>query len=192
MTPVDIAGFQRLNLGPDGKKLLPDGILGPKTQWALALDGFPGWRKAIVVGALQFVGIQETGGENRGPEIDVWLGACGVQQGNPWCAAFVSAMLRLAGISMSCALVRDLPRHLERTETPLPGDVSYWVRPDGTGHCGIVTGISRFDVSVVEGNSGDGVRAGRRTIGPLAFLSSGKPMMPSAWEGLPMLGSKTT
>jgi len=192
VTPIDLVGFQKLRVGPDGQPLKADGVMGPKTAWAWAIDSLPGWRKAVVLGALSYVGLEEIGGENRGPEIDVWLGACGVQQGNPWCAAFVSAMLRLAGISCAEALVRNLPSRFERTEVPIPGDVSYWIRPDGTGHCGIVTGVNRIQVSVVEGNSGDGVRAGRRPIDKLSFLRSGLPAIPDVWDGLPFLGGKTT
>ena len=191
MIPLDLPAFQRLRVGPDGVKLDPDGDLGPKTRWALGLDALPQWRQDVVIGALKWVGLTETG-TNRGPEIDQWLAACGVQSGNPWCAAFVSAILRGAGIGCAEASVARLRAKFVRTDSPVPGDVMCFVRDDGTGHCGIVTGVSADRVSTCEGNSQDGVRVGWRIRAGLDFvLPMGQPL-PGVWSGLTQLGGKTT
>jgi hypothetical protein len=160
---MDVTAFQRGRLGPDGAALVVDGQLGPRTRWAMALAELPQWRQDVVLAALQWVGLQETGGENRGPEIDAWLAACGVQPGNPWCAAFVSAILRGAGIACAEARAARLLAQYPATECPVPGDLGGWVNDDGTGHVGIVTGVSSNSVSLCEGNSGDGVRVGVRS-----------------------------
>jgi hypothetical protein len=190
VTPVDLAAFQRLHYGPDGVKLNADGNLGPKTAWALALEALPHWRQNVVLGALKWVGLKETS-ENRGVEIDAWLEACGAQSGNPWCAAFVSAVLRGAGISCAEASVARLAAKYPEIEVPLPGDISYWLRDDGTGHCGIVTGVGPHYVSVCEGNSNDGVRVGFRDLALLHFVRPMGQGVPEVWSGLLMLGSKT-
>lgn len=40
--------------------------------------------------ALGEVGVKERGGNNRGPDVEKYLGAVGLGRGNPWCAAFTS------------------------------------------------------------------------------------------------------
>lgn len=42
--------------------------------------------------------------ENRGPWVDRYLAAAGVEPGNPWCAAFVTFLAGVAGYD-------DLPSH---------------------------------------------------------------------------------
>jgi hypothetical protein len=188
--PLDLVGFQKLRVGPDGLRLVADGVMGPKTAWALGLESLPQWRQDVVLGALKWVGLREQG-ENRGPEIRVWLEACGVQEGNPWCAAFVSAILRGAGIGCNEASVARLRAKFPRTETPVPGDVMCFLREDGTGHTGIVTGVSADRVSTCEGNSQDGVRAGWRPKAGLDFVVPMGQPLPGVWSGLTQLGGKT-
>jgi hypothetical protein len=187
---VDVAAFQRLSLGPDGQRLMADGKKGPRTSWALALEEMPRWRFNLVLAALKWVGFRETG-ENGGPEVTSWLGACGVGPGNPWCAAFLSALLRGVGIECAEARVSELARKFPDVEAPLPGDIAYWLRDDGTGHCGIVTGVDGDRVAVCEGNSGDAVRVGWRPFAGLRFCCPRGEGMPAVWDGLTQLGSKT-
>lgn len=48
--------------------------------------------------ARSYLGVKESPpGSNRGPLIDGWLRQAGVAPGNPWCAAFLSAMFAKAG-----------------------------------------------------------------------------------------------
>lgn len=192
MTPIDIAAFQRLRIGPDGQKLKPDGVMGPKTRWALAVERLPFWRMTVVLNSLAWVGHTEVS-PNSSPEIDLWLHACGVQPGNPWCAAFASAMLRSAGIQVAEASVRRLVEGMTPTGDPLPGDLSYWVNPDGTGHVGIVTGVTHDTVSTCEGNSGNAVRAGLRRRGEWLYVCPHPDGIgiPAVVASLPALGSAT-
>lgn len=84
--------------------------------------------------------------ENRGPWVDRYLAAAGVEPGNPWCAAFVTFLAGVAGYD-------DLPSHpaavaswahwardTRRWVVDLPrrGDLFYILHPSGTGHMGIV------------------------------------------------------
>lgn len=43
--------------------------------------------------ARSYIGTVEKGGNNRGPEVKLFLKSVGLDQGNPWCAAFVSFCL---------------------------------------------------------------------------------------------------
>ena len=189
--PIDLVAFQRLNVGPDGKRLLDDGILGPKTRWALALAELPRWRQDVVLGALRWLGVGETGGDNRGPEIDAWLAACGVQPGNPWCAAFYSALLRAAGIEMRQARVSELAKRLEPVAVPLPGDAGYIIHPDGSGHIGAVIAPGWPLVALCEGNTRDLVRVGTRATAGLSFGTPRGYGLPALPAGLLPLGGST-
>lgn len=52
-------------------------------------------------------------GSNRGPQVDQWLDRVHCPRGNPWCAAYASAMLADAGLpligggSAGCATLRE-------------------------------------------------------------------------------------
>jgi hypothetical protein len=195
VTPVDIAGFQRLHVGPDGQKLRADGDLGPRTQWAMDIEALPGWRQDIVLMGLRHVNVKETS-RNRGPEIDAWLRACKVDPednvDDPWCAAFASMCLRAGGIEAREASVARLAKLFVEVASPLPGDLCCLHRADGTGHVDIVTGNGVGVVSVVGGNVGNAVRAGLRMKAGRKFYRAGSTGSPLALmiESLPMLGSQ--
>jgi uncharacterized protein (TIGR02594 family) len=194
INPVDIAAFQRLRVGPDGARLLADGNLGPRTQWALDIDALPGWRQDIVLMGLRHVGVKETS-RNRGHEIDAWLRACKVDPedniDDPWCAAFASMCLRAGGIEAREASVARLAAMFTRTFAPLPGDLCCKHYETGKGHVDIVTGYGPLVVSVVGGNVGDRVRAGLREKAGRMFYRVGKTGMPLALDipTLPLLGA---
>lgn len=194
MRPVDIAAFQRLRSGPDGRQLLPDGVWGPRTQWAADIDALPYWRMKIVTLALEHVGETETS-RNRGPKIDAWLRACKVDPedaiDDPWCAAFASMCLRGGGIECREASVHRLAAMYPETLAPLAGDLCCLLRPDGTGHVDIVTGVSDELVSVVGGNVGNAVRAGRRYRKGRTFRRVGETGVPACLDFLPLLGEQT-
>lgn len=189
ITPVEIAAFQRLHVGPDGKQLLPDGKLGPKTQWALDLEELPIWRQTIVLTALRFVGLTEKA-PNTGTEIDAWLAACRQPPGQPYCAAFACMCLRAGGIEAREASVHRLAAMFPETTAPLPADLCCLHRGDGTGHVDIVTGLGRELFSVCGGNVDDGVRAGLRRLDGRRFYRVGKTGAPRADLTLPLLGAK--
>lgn len=189
---MDLVAFQRLHLGYDGRVLKDDGILGPKTRWALALEELPAWRQRLVMAALRWEGLTELGGTNRGPEIDLWLSACGVPPGNPWCAAFVSAMLRSIGIECAEARAWELWKKFPEALQPLPGDIFAMTHPDGSHHCGIIIGWgdTSSDVATCEGNCQNAVRVGVRARDTLFFSSPSGYGCPVT-ESLPRLGGAT-
>lgn len=189
ITPVEIAAFQRLHVGPDGKQLLPDGVIGPKTQWALDLEELPHWRQTIVLTALKWNGLREKA-PNTGDEIDAWLAACRQPPGQPYCAAFACMCLRAGGIEAREASTHRLAAMFPATYAPLPGDLLFLLRPDFTGHVDVVTGVGGGGVSVCGGNVDDGVRAGLRNPDGRSFRRVGRTGMPEALASLPWLGAK--
>lgn len=105
-------------------------------------------------------------GSNRGPEVDVFTGG----RPEPWCADFVSWVLRAAGHPLDdgtggwrvawTGAVREWfatrGRFRDRlVADPRPGDVVWFEH----GHVGIVTGVRGATLETIEGNSGDAVRA---------------------------------
>lgn len=112
--------FQSSHVGPDGHVLDVDGVVGPKTWWALThstggdqvglgvLSDMPVQEpsNAVAKAALESAwgelrqGVREVpDGSNRGPEVDLYTGLVGKPTygpggepltGPPWCAYFVS------------------------------------------------------------------------------------------------------
>ncbi len=160
MTPQAIREFQQHATDWTGRPFVVDGQLGPRTRWALAIADLPRWRRDVVQVACSQVGVQETS-PNRGTEVDAYLRPTGLS-GVPWCAAFVSWVLREAGLECKyTASAAQLLRSLRPVVSPAqPGDVFGWVNPDGTGHCGLVVGVGdALDVvATCEGNSANRVR----------------------------------
>jgi len=81
--------------------------------------------------ARGFVGVQEVGGNNRGPEVEAWLHRVGLAPGNAWCMAFAWCCvddafrkLELPNPIRPCASVvrmwHALPDNCKLTE-PAPG-----------------------------------------------------------------------
>lgn len=159
LTSDDLREFQRAHLDPFGRPLTPDGLNGPKTQWALDLFSCSPRRRAVVARAQSALGITEDPpGSNRGPRIDQWLQRCHVSTGQPWCAAFASWCLDTVAIAGALAL----GERFHPTAFPYPGDVMFFSTGGGKGHCGIVVGVGAHEVMTIEGNCGDAVRCVRR------------------------------
>lgn len=138
--------------------------------------------KALEIAASQ-IGVKEKGGKNRGPEVDAYLMAAGLDpdRGNyPWCAAFVHHCF------MTAAMELGVPNPCPRTarvggnpEFP-PGlwDRAEWYRSghpsegsvfvifgDHGGHTGFVEGVVNASgkpvLMTIEGNTNtDGSREG--------------------------------
>jgi hypothetical protein len=151
---ADVRLFQRTHTDHRGRPLQVDGVRGPVTRWAEDLAAQAPVRRAIIRWALSQVGRAETPpGSNRSASIDAWLKRCGVDVGNPWCAAFVSQALSEAGPVVAIAGAVNLGSKFAAVETPLPGDLMWFRTNDrGNGHIGIVTGVSPDVVMTVEGN----------------------------------------
>lgn len=54
-------------------------------------------QRSVIEQAIASIGVAEEGGSNRGPQIDGYLRELGVPLGQPWCAAWASAIWRAAG-----------------------------------------------------------------------------------------------
>lgn len=51
----------------------------------------------VIDEAKKYIGVEEAPRlSNRGLEIDYWLHECGISVGNPWCAAFITNVIRQA------------------------------------------------------------------------------------------------
>jgi len=110
-----ILEFQRTHLGPDGRFLQADGVVGAATRWALShasgegqrshVDasipaGLGPQRQRVLEVALQehARGVAEVpSGSNRGPELDKYLPQWAKTQPGPaWCCFFYSWVVRSA------------------------------------------------------------------------------------------------
>jgi hypothetical protein len=133
--------------------------------------------------ALTQVGVREQGGRNRGPEVDEYIRAVGLDptKGSyPWCAAFVSWCVAQAAnhnqiasgragppalpIELSAGVFDMLRRNTRlKRERPQPGYafvLDYGVRenPDGSkhrpGHIGfVIQAMPNGTLETVEGNT---------------------------------------
>ena len=128
-----IKHFQQSHLGPDGKFLLADGVVGQSTWWALDNPSGARQRSAISASVPAGLGPQRTrllqlalaehdkgvtevpDGSNRGPQIDKYLPewARKSPHGPSWCCYFYSWVVRqalgsypLGALEGSCAKAR--------------------------------------------------------------------------------------
>lgn len=202
--PAEIEAFQRGRIGPLGQYLSADGDFGPQTAWAVEMIRQHPIRQAMVRRALNYVGMAERPlGSNRGPMIDEWLRRCGVwvpdddrpMPGNAWCAAAVSWWLSVEGApEVARARVRDLVELFPSIGFGelLPGDLGYFLRPDGTGHVWMVHGRDdRQRITMnVEGNTGNACRV--TTRGVANYLRTVDPAgMPGVIAGIQPAGGAT-
>ena len=126
--------------------------------------------------ALKEVGVEEVGGNNRGPRVKEYLASVNLPEGNPWCAAYVHWCYRECGVVLEPA--RSYAMALKFHEKPKrvwerggwtyePGE---WKRisKDGDhfalwydnlgriGHTGLIRGEDEKWVLTVEGNTSSG------------------------------------
>lgn len=172
MSPAEIRAFQERSYDWTGERLKADGVIGPKTAWALAVSRLRLPRQAIVARACACVGVIERQ-TNRGPEIDTWNERAGAALGSPWCASFASWCISVSGHPVVReASAQKLGKNLPATRDPEPGDVMWFPTGAWTGHCGIVIGCGVSEVACVEGNQNNAVRVVRRIRAAVKFASS--------------------
>lgn len=208
----DLIDWQSKHTDHEGKPLDPDGVLGPRTRWALAIDSLPAERKKVVLYAVEHVGIKEVPmGSNRGPDIDYWLKRCGVSipkdpkepaPKNAWCAAFVSYIVSLASsVIRKFARVYDWVHKsgLKRVsiEDVQAGDLGCFLNEDRTGHIWVVIGKQMGETGWVtmnvEGNTGNACRTTLRkhTTRTIYLQTFGPPAAPGIIDTTPWAGEST-
>lgn len=191
MTPDQVRAFQA---GPPegpppadylGKPLVVDGLLGPRTRWALEMATLALWRQNVVRFLCSLHGMRESG-INRGAVIDRAMALCQLdndvdgpgpsEAGYPWCAALASlALYRHSPHPFTPdARVRRLVASLHPVppERVLPGDLAYVLRPDGTGHVGTVIARSGLVwTASVDGNLSNQVLLVRYPLAERGYVS---------------------
>jgi hypothetical protein len=175
-----------------GRDLAPDGQVGALTWGALFGDQavppagepadaeLPG--RALAVAASQ-LGVQERPlGSNRGPEVEQYQAAVGIEPGQPWCAAFVywcfEQAARQLGRANPVIKTGSVMQHWSRARRQgLPvvraeqarqephrlkaGMVFVMGTDRGAGHTGLVQRVFGGRLVTIEGNTnGGGSREG--------------------------------
>jgi hypothetical protein len=171
-TPKEIRAFQARHTDWLGRPLVADGVVGPKTAWALAIADLESRRRRSGARATLHVGLTEHG-VNRHPLIDSWLTRAGAPLGSPWCAAWLSWVLSVADADpVRIAGAVRLGQHFQQVPEGAPvqaGDI-IWFRTvtdqPGSGHCEHVIGAGVWEehelLATIGGNVRNGVRAHMR------------------------------
>lgn len=186
-----VADFQASHLGRNGLPLMVDGEVGPETWWALnnpsgeaqrsGLKGavpkkLSGPRKEVIKVALSQHGVKESpDGSNWGPDVSKYLAGVGPA---PWCAFFVSWCVREATGSYPmgkrhghCLTFWREAKAAGKTHknVPSPGDIFIMLyrsggKLTGSGHTGFVLGSDGETINTIEGNAGNRVKVGSRSL----------------------------
>ncbi len=160
-----------------------DGIVGP-VSWALlfadpapVVDAAPTalLARVVLVAATQ-VGKREQGGTNRGPEVDAYVRAAGLDPagGHPWCQAFVywcfAEAARAEGVQNPCVKTARVMEHWARSPVAtrvaastaldhpgrvVPGSVLVIDHGHGFGHTGLVERVDNGMLHTIEGNTNE-------------------------------------
>lgn len=143
--------------------------------------------EALCAEAEKWVGTKESGGENKGPEVEAFQKAVdGVAQGEPWCMAFVQYCLKAVGgcdlpVSERVMTVWEKAPAELKISAPERGCLAIWRQKHGTaGHTGIVLEVlSDTQVRTVEGNTTSGVVLDREGDGVYRRDRAIRPVMGS-------------
>lgn len=130
----------------------------------------PSLQETAVAIAVSQLGVHEQGGNNRGPEVDQYLAAVGLDPGFSWCAAWVFWVFRQAaqqlGLVNPCPRTAGAVRLWTLTEpicrdlVPAPGAIYVLDHGGGKGHAGIIESID--DEGTITECSGNTNAAGSR------------------------------
>lgn len=129
--------------------------------------------QAALAWALTKLGVMESGGSNRGPEVEKFLATVKLAPGSPWCCAFAVTALEEGGkvpelAAMTSAVVPRtgsclaLWRRAEpfqvRDGVARPGDVYVLKHSATTGHVGFVESVDPAGIvtSEISGNTNRG------------------------------------
>jgi hypothetical protein len=188
-----VRAFQSQNMDQHAQPLVVDGKVGDLTRWSLshpkpdiatlsAIDylQLPSANKggsasgraalAVAIGELR-AGAGEIGGNNAGPWVKKYLAPAGLDEGNSWCASFVSWCYLQASDGDKTAMpfpynpgARSLLQQFKKSGwaqapqsgyPPRPGDIVVWWRVQLTGwqgHVGLVHQVQDGMLYTIEGN----------------------------------------
>jgi hypothetical protein len=181
MTKDQIIEFQRGRFDWEGKPLLVDGALGPRTRWALAISRLDPRRQAIVARACSKVGQRETVA-NRGEWPDFVLRRCGIyvpddpsvpMPDNAWCAAHASWCMSVDGLpERKEPGARDLATSLRPTTIVLPGDFGWYPTGGWRAHIFPIIGVAPGEVACADGNWRNGCALVRRRTSEIRIVTA--------------------
>ena len=194
-----VRAFQSQNMDQHGQPLVVDGKVGDLTWWSLnhpkpeiltpsAIDygampssskGGSAMGRAALNAAITELnaGAGEVGGNNRGPWVKKYLAPAGLDEGEPWCASFVSYCFLQASGGVKgkmpfpyCPSARSLLEEFKDQSwahapgsdyLPVPGDIVVWwrVKLNGwEGHTGLVHQLQDGMLYTIEGNRSPNVQ----------------------------------
>lgn len=204
MTEDEIRAFQaKPSYDWEGRRLVVDGVLGPRTRWALAIARLDPRRQAIVARACSTVGKGETVA-NRGEWPDFLHRWCGFEPpadpseplpDRAWCAEQASWCFSVDGLPVRReAGAQALGRTLRRTTLVLPGDGCWYPTGSWRGHFDVIVGVGIGELAVVGGNRQNASRLVRiltrdvivvtpLPVEELADIPPGLPLVPVRAEG---------
>ena len=115
---------------------------------------------------------------NRGQWVEEFQAAAGTTPGNPWCASFVTYAAYKAGMidaptnpaSVYGWATYGVREHVViPTESPIRGDLFFWLNPDHHGHIGFVVKTGKLGplrwIETIEGNAQPGEQGNQREGG---------------------------
>jgi hypothetical protein len=159
-------------------------------------------QKRLVEVANSYIGVKETGGDNKGPQVEAFqkaLGGPAVQQS--WCTDFVHYCAKQVDSEEGGTPYALYPSQLVvevwnktdsslRLSAPEPGCMILWEHykdghKTGLGHTGIVTRVGVDEVDTVEGNTSDGSGINRNGDG---VYSRKRPITSSPTSTMRVLG----
>jgi hypothetical protein len=194
-----VRAFQSQNLDQHGQPLVIDGNVGPLTWWSLThakpviitpsavnytmMPPSDAGGSTLGRSALHYAieelksGACEVGGNNRGPYVRKYLTPAGIEEGNSWCASFVSwCYLQACGGDKAAMPVPYCPGAralLQKYKDkgwaygpgsgydPVPGDIVVWWREKlqgWMGHVGLVYQVKDGMLYTIEGNRSPNVQ----------------------------------
>ena len=88
-------------------------------------------RALLIAEAHDFLGVDEIGGDNRGPAVEWILKGADLQPGEPWCAAFVNRIAEIAFAKKNTPSPLELVRFEGYVQSYYDyGKLHGWLRPE--------------------------------------------------------------
>jgi hypothetical protein len=134
-------------------------------------DGFANGERVLLAVAhlADVVKVAERTGNNDGEWVEELLKSSGLGKGYPWCAATINWACEMLGVPNpergDAAVItwRNWARENNRIRVVgKRGDLCFYVRPNGTGHIGIVRDVGDTMVESIEGNTSPGATGSQR------------------------------